>query len=63
MYPLLGVPITDGERRLVQDRGAPALEARWARAGTDVLDGSRTDIALIADRIDRPRGRIAARSG
>src|SRR4051812_47331978 len=45
VYPLLAVPITDGELQLVRDHGAEALQDRWERQSTDVLDWGRTGIA------------------
>jgi hypothetical protein len=45
IYPLLAVPITDGELRLVQEQGADELQKRWERASTDVLDWSREGVA------------------
>jgi antitoxin YqcF len=45
VYPLLAVPITDGELRLVQEQGANELQERWERFSTDVLDWSREGVA------------------
>jgi hypothetical protein len=45
IYPLLAVPITEGELRLVQELGADELQERWERTSTDVLDWSREGVA------------------
>ena len=44
IYPLLAVPITDGELELVRREGADALTDRWVRESTDVLDWSRAGV-------------------
>jgi hypothetical protein len=41
IYPLLAVPITDAERAYAASKGAEALEERWERDHTDVLDWQR----------------------
>ena len=45
IYPLLAVPITDGELQFVKDCGADALTSLWERRHTDVLDWSREGVA------------------
>jgi len=45
VYPLLAVPITDGELRLVRDYGVDELQDRWERQSTDALDWGRAGIA------------------
>jgi hypothetical protein len=45
LCPLLAVPITDGELRLVEERGADELTERWEQLSTDVLDWSREGVA------------------
>jgi hypothetical protein len=45
IYPLLAVPITDDELRMVENRGADELQERWERFSTDVLDWSREGVA------------------
>jgi hypothetical protein len=45
IYPLLAVPITDGELRLVREHGVDELQARWERQSTDVLDWGRAGVA------------------
>ena len=45
IFPLLAVPITDGELRLVERQGEDELTERWERLSTDVLDWSREGVA------------------
>ncbi|MEQ5834935.1 suppressor of fused domain protein [Marinobacter sp. NFXS9] len=45
LFPLLAVPISEGESQLVAKRGAQALENRWERLKTDVFDWSRESVA------------------
>jgi hypothetical protein len=45
IHPLLAVPITDGELRLVEAHGVDELQERWEHALTDVLDWSREGVA------------------
>ena len=45
IYPLLAVPITDAELRLIQEQGADVLQERWEQLSTDVLDWSREGVA------------------
>ena len=45
IYPLLAVPITDGELRLAREQGADQLQESWVRLATDVLDWSREGVA------------------
>lgn len=45
IFPLLAVPITEGELRLVEQQGADELTERWERLSTDVLDWSREGVA------------------
>lgn len=42
IYPLLAVPISMSESRMVAEAGGEALESWWESAGTDVLDWKRT---------------------
>lgn len=41
VYPLLAVPITDGELQFIKDFGADELQSRWEQKATDVLNWSR----------------------
>jgi hypothetical protein len=45
IFPLLAVPITEGEIRLVEQRGADELTNRWEGLSTDVIDWSREGVA------------------
>ena len=45
IYPLLAVPITEGELGLVKAHGSLELERGWERSSTDVLDWSRNGLA------------------
>jgi hypothetical protein len=45
IYPLLAVPITDGELEFVKNCGADALTGLWERRHTDVLDWYRDGVA------------------
>ena len=45
IYPLLAVPITDGELRIVEALGEDELQGRWERSSTDILDWSREGVA------------------
>ncbi len=44
LYPLLAVPVTDGELDLIERDGAAALTELWERASTDVLDWTREGV-------------------
>ena len=44
IYPLLAVPITDGELELVQSSGADELQELWERSLIDVLDWTREGV-------------------
>ena len=44
IYPLLAVPITEGELQFVKDCGVDALTSLWERRHTDVLDWSREGV-------------------
>jgi len=45
IFPLLAVPISEGESRLVAKRGSQALEQRWEALDTDIFDWSRESVA------------------
>jgi hypothetical protein len=45
IFPLLAVPISEGESRLVAKQGPQALEQRWETLDTDVFDWSRESVA------------------
>lgn len=45
ILPLLAVPITESELRLIEQQGADELTDRWARLSTDVLDWAREGVA------------------
>lgn len=42
IHPMLAVPISTSESRMVAEAGGEALESRWESAGTDVLDWKRS---------------------
>ena len=44
IYPLLAVPITDGELDLIERDGAAALTGLWERSSTDMLDWTREGV-------------------
>ncbi len=45
VFPLLAVPITEGELRLVEQQGSDELMELWERLSTDILDWSRDGVA------------------
>lgn len=45
IFPLLAVPISEGESQLVAKRGSQALEHRWDALKTDVFDWTRESVA------------------
>ena len=45
IFPLLAVPISDGESQMVAKSGAESLQDRWQALNTDVFDWSRESVA------------------